>query len=341
MNSATHPKSLDIIAKNVLKSKGFKLFDAKNAKFEWLIQNFLSKRSLNMIYAGAGSGKSMFALYLCDYLLKNCDDQIDEIIYFDADNGNDILLSRNVSQIVERSGGKLNYVMSNTLERFKIFSRLNKRSKLNDFQNKIIIIDSIRNFMNFNLSKDIQVTKFLSDLQGIRDKGATIIFLHHQPKQGYDRNNDAYKGATAFIDSVDEAYYLQNETDNAVVINDNKMILSLRPKKRRSNTKNVVVLLDTKNLSLNFINDDLVGLNDKEKVSLQLAKDIIDSKGEISQSELAIAIQKLANKNYLEIVGRNTLWNLFNRFDGILFTIHRQKGFSCNKKIFKKLEISE
>lgn len=175
----------------------------------------------------------------------------------------------------------------------------------------------------------------MADLQSIRDKGATIIFLHHQPKQGMEKNDENYKGATAFMDSVDEAYYLQNESDNAILA-DNEMILSLKPKKRRSHTKEAVVLINTKNLKLEFIKDDFFGLSEKEKISLQLAKEIIDQKGEISQSDLAIAIQKLANKNYLEIVGRNTLWRLFNKFDEKLFIIKRLKGYeNCNKKIFK------
>ena len=141
------------------------------------------------------------------------------------------------------------------------------------------------------------------------------------------------------MDSVDEAYYLQNETDSAVV-GDNEMILSLKPEKRRSRTKEIIALIDTKNLSLEFIKDDFFGLSDKEKISLQLAKEIIDQKGEISLSDLANAIQKLANKNYLEIVGRNTLWKLFDKFDERLFIIRRLKGFgNCNKKIFKSLQI--
>lgn len=338
MKPATHHQNDDIITKNIIKSKDFKILDLKNSKFEWLIPNFISKRSLNMVYAGAGSGKSMFALYLCDYLIKHCNDKIDDILYFDADNAEDILAARNANEVMDRSNGKLKYIMANTLARFKIFAKLNRRSKPNDFKDKVIIIDSVRNFMNFNLSKDIQVTKFLADLQGIRDKGATIIFLHHQPKQGHNKNDEAYKGATAFMDSVDEAYYLQNESENAFV-RSGEMMLSLKPKKKRSNTKEAVALLNTQTLNLEFINDDFVGLSEKEQISLQLAQEIIESKGEISQSDLAIAIQKLANKNYLEIVGRNTLWKLFNRFDGRLFTVHRQKGFAnCNRKIFKRLE---
>jgi len=102
----------------------------------------------------------------------------------------------------------------------------------------------------------------------------------------------------------------------------------------------MVALIDTRELDLKFIEDDFIGLSDKEKISLQLAQEIIDQKGEICQSDLAIAIQKLANKNYLEIVGRNTLWKLFDKFDERLFIIRRLKGFgNCNKKIFKSLQI--
>ncbi|WHN18361.1 hypothetical protein QMK11_09555 [Campylobacter jejuni] len=49
--------------------------------------------------------------------------------------------------------------------------------------------------------------KIFDELQRARDNGATIIFLHHQPKQNQDENNKAYKGATTFLDSVDEGYF--------------------------------------------------------------------------------------------------------------------------------------
>lgn len=59
MNQAAHPKSNDIISKYILNIKGFTLLDTKNSKFEWLIPNFISKQSLNMVYAGAGSGNTI------------------------------------------------------------------------------------------------------------------------------------------------------------------------------------------------------------------------------------------------------------------------------------------
>ena len=285
--------------------------DIENANFEWLIPNFISKQSLNMVYAGAGAGKSMFAIHLCNYLVKN-NVNLDEIVYMDADNGIDILQSRQVDKIMDNSNGKIKYILSNSSHRFTIFKKLNREFKAGEIKNRLIIIDSIRNFIKGSLSKDDNITRFMADLQGLRDKGATIIFLHHQPKQGMDKNDDS-----------------------SISINDNEMIVSLKPKKKRSHTKEMVALIDTRELDLKFIEDDFIGLSEKEKISLQLAQEIIDQKGEICQSDLAIAIQKLANKNYYETVGRNTLWKLFDKFDGKLFDIKRLRGYqNCNKKVF-------
>ena len=128
MKSAAHVQNDNIISKYISNVKGFNILDTKNIKFEWLIPNFLSKQSLNMIYAGAGSGKSMFVLHLCNYIFKN-KTSIDEIFYFDADNGADVLQSRHADQIVENSDGKLKYILANSLSRFNFFKNFNKQSK--------------------------------------------------------------------------------------------------------------------------------------------------------------------------------------------------------------------
>ena len=55
---------------------------------------------------------------------------IDEIFYFDADNGADVLQSRHADQIVENSDGKLKYILANSLSRFNFFKNFNKKVKL-------------------------------------------------------------------------------------------------------------------------------------------------------------------------------------------------------------------
>lgn len=101
----------------------------------------------------------------------------------------------------------LKYYFAEDLRRFHILDQLvNARS----LRNKLIIFDSIRNFVDFDFSKNEKVTMFLHKLQALRNRGATIIFLHHQPKQIDGENNKSYKGATAWLDSVDESFSYQS-----------------------------------------------------------------------------------------------------------------------------------
>ena len=85
----------------------------------------------------------------------------------------------------------------------------------------------------------------------MRDKGATIIFLHHQPKQYGEENNKIYKGATAFMDSVDEAWYvsksfMQNEDSKT-------LSLDLEPQKHRLDTKAQKATIDNKLIQFFFV----------------------------------------------------------------------------------------
>lgn len=82
MNNKNNELLLEIIQNKQFKQANIK--ELENLEFEWLIDDFLVKQTLVMIYAGAGSGKSYFMLYLSKYLLDS--NKINRIIYFDADN---------------------------------------------------------------------------------------------------------------------------------------------------------------------------------------------------------------------------------------------------------------
>lgn len=290
---------------------------------EWLVPNFLYKNSLVMVYASAGSGKSWFAYSLCNLLLKACDNKFDKILYLDADNGLTTLKNRNVGLLV--ANPKFELYATNGAKDFDLFNKL----KNYDLNGKIIVIDSIRNFMSrVNLISDSQVMSYLNDLQEMRNKGATIIFLHHQPKQIDGENNKAYKGSTAFADSVDEAYFLSG------VKKKGKFILCLEPQKCRDETKTTGFLLQTSELDLKILDEKSARLHtlcDKEKITLELVCEIINSYKNINQSNLAKKLTALANDRAYEIVGKNSLWKLLQSFDEICFKISKdknQKNFS-------------
>lgn len=301
-------------------------------KSKWLIDNFLMCGSLNMVYASAGVGKSLLSLELAHFLAKRAD--ISKVIYLDADNSKAALHRRGLGSIMKfHKKKKLEYYDACTEKNYSIFRRLKDKN----LDGVVVIIDSIRNFIRFDIKDDVKVTHFLNKLQLLRNKGATIIFLHHQPKQYSEENNKMYKGATAFIDSVDEAWYLSKSFTQRG--NSKTLSLDLEPQKYRLDMKPQKVVIDTKAHTIFFRDDMTIGLTQKQYITLELAKEIINANPNgIIQSELAKQIVKLANANYYEIVGKNSLWALLAEFNDKLFSIETftPKGGGI-RKLYKPL----
>ena len=55
-------------------------------------------------------------------------------------------------------------------------------------------------------------------------------------------------------------------------------------------------------------------LNDTERYTIQIAKEIIDEQPKITQTELTIAIKLRAESAGIDIVGNNKKWKLFEKF---------------------------
>ncbi|PPB51098.1 hypothetical protein CDQ68_08990 [Campylobacter hyointestinalis subsp. hyointestinalis] len=175
---------------------------------------------------------------------------------------------------------------------------------------------------------------FLNDLQEMRNSGGTIIFLHHQPKQINGENNKTYKGSTAFVDSVDEAYFLNNTSKNK-----QEFIICLEPQKCRDETKATAFLLDTSKLDLKILDEKTTKfrvLNEKEQITINLVCEIINSSKKINQSNLAKKLCLVANQRAYDVVGKNYLWKLLDCFDGIYFKISKDSSFK-NQKLFTGL----
>ena len=312
----------------ILQANGFKKLspqDLMNLRFEWLIEGFLVKQSLVMLYAQAGSGKSYFALYLSKFLLENS--KVKQVLYLDADNGKPTLKERQIDKFISMS--HFNYIAENNLNKYTIFRHLQRAY---DLENTLIVIDSVRNFIKDDFNKDNMMIKFFDELQVLRDSGATIIFLHHQPKQIQDENNKLYKGATTFLDSVDEGYFLHKIDIKEY----EEFIILVEPQKRRDATKPHAFKINTLNLSFESVDYLKYGENHKVQITLNLVKDILSECGELCQQDLASKIKRKIEQDYIEIVGRNALWKLLDKYKGILWEISyepQEKG--GNKKCFK------
>ena len=214
----------------------FRIYPDEIANFNpvWLIDDFLMEQSITTIYATGGSGKSFLALVLGVWLLDA--QKINRLIYLDGDNGYTTLKRRRVDEIL-KTYSKIEYYPlfkqnseGQSIDRYSALSDLAENLAPNELKGALVIIDSIRDFIKGDLGSDSVVMPYLNSLKAFRDNGATVIFLHHQPKQSKnpDENNEAYKGATAFIDSVDTAYFLSNKTTDQDK-SEGKLAVTLKP----------------------------------------------------------------------------------------------------------------
>lgn len=306
----------------------------------WLINDFITNQSLGMIYAEAGSGKSYFSIFLALYMLKN--NIAKKVYYLDADNGNQVVKKRKIDKIIRFSDNKIKYLHSKKLNPFKkdrLLSDFVKplEQKPSDFYNDtFFIFDSARNFISGDLSADYKVKPYLDDLQTLRDYGANVIFLHHQPKQplNKDENNGLYKGATAFNDSVDYSYHLSSKK-----LSDDKMLILLKAIKSRNQEKNQAFILDTMTFNLEFVDYDDYSMSDKELETIDTIKEVLeDNQNGLTENQLIKAVREKAEEYETEILGRNALLKFLPRLDKKYLILEKaNQGGKNGTKFYKPL----
>lgn len=289
---------------------------------KWLIKGFVESNKLISLYAMPGSGKSLTALYLAVYMLDSS--VINKVIYVDMDNGLGTLKSRGVEQILQKYGEKLKYISSavkskNPTDQTQLIFALSALAD-ESCKDTLIIFDSIRNFIKGSMSYDEVVMPTLNALQNMRDYYAGVWFLNHQNKQDFmSENNKAYKGATAFFDSCDEAYFVKKRERK-----ENKLIVTLEPMKQRDDTEPQAVIIDTANLSLEFGDYMLYAMNEKQSTVLEYAKEIIaENPSGINLKNLVREIKDRAKFDEIEICGTNALYKLIKDFENKFYKFVR------------------
>ena len=73
-------------------------------------------------------------------------------------------------------------------------------------------------------------------------------------------------------------------------------------------------------------------LSDKERYTIEIAKEIIEERLKITQSELSNAIKYRAQTAGVMVIGYNKMWRLFDNFNGKFWYIRNSK--TATKKVF-------
>ena len=310
--------------------------DLVNYNPKWLIPSFIPKNTLISFYAMPGSGKSITAIFLAVYLLRN--KIVDRVCYIDADNGFATIKNRGIEQILKdyptffylntsKNTKNLDINTKNII--YEIADNMSEK-----YANSLLIIDSIRNFIDGNMSHDNEVMPTLNALQIVRENSAGAWFLNHQNKQSFiDENNKSFKGATSFFDSVDELFFVQKHERK-----DNQLIVTLENMKQRHDTKPQALIINTATQELIFDDYFIYAMNDKQSHALEYAKEIIvKNQNGINLKNLTNEIKRMAKIDEAQVCGINALKKLLMQFDGKFYQTDIDTS-SYKQLIFKPLK---
>jgi len=254
-------------------------------KVNYLMHEFLVEQSLNMIFAAAGQGKSYCILAIAIKLLV--EGKINKCIYLDMDNSTIALKTRGLDTLIDNNPN-LEYLHHSKVENiadklFTLADSIPVGEKA--LQSYMIVIDSIRDFLGGrDMNSDKELKPVLDKLKKLREAGATIVFLHHMPKD----STEVYKGSTSFNDSVDVSYRLTSEKPSKNILD-----YSLSVYKERIPVNHASFKLNTNTLELVSQNYVLNSLDQPQQKFIADVENILeDNIDGINQTNLLLALGK-------------------------------------------------
>lgn len=186
------------------------ILEAENA--EWLIDGVLLKRNISTIVGAPNVGKSAFSFASSNRLFN--ENKINKLLYFDADNPISYVKDRILKLIDTYGNDKILYYNGLNSNPKEMVGVLNTLSTIYGGGEKVlIVIDSLKFFIQGSMNEDKLVSPFFDMLKSIRDRfGATIICLHHTRKSKDDDGKLTYNGSQVVEASTDNMIMLTKDS---------------------------------------------------------------------------------------------------------------------------------
>lgn len=257
-----------------------------NKKVEYLIDEFLVKGTINLIYAPPKMGKSSFLIGLVNYLIKNTHTHT---FYFDYDNPLIMLEDRGLTAFIEDNNSRFDYIHPDVilLDSKEALSKLEEDCKEKDYSDVLVIIDSATDFCDETNDNSVKI--FFRKLKIIRNSGVTVIVLHHTNKK-----NAEFKGSSIFSSGSDNIFALKKEKVNA---NSDYMLLH-SDNARFGKIRSKAFLLDRTTWSLKEVSFDEANINKSDREFIEKVLKSLEENGNMGQSRLleSIGIAKDNNR---------------------------------------------
>ena len=257
------------------------ILDAENA--EWLIDNALLKRNITTLVGAPNVGKSAFSFAVSNKLFD--EQKINKLLYFDADNPISYVKDRILKLIDTYGNDNIMYYNGLNSNPKEMVGALNILSTIHGGGDKVlIVIDSLKFFVQGSMNEDKLVSPFFDMLKSIRDRfGATIICLHHTRKSKDDEGKLTYNGSQV----------VEASTDNMIMLTKD----SLFHKKSRSDKSGIKFEFNLNFIEMTFeVNETTQDFEENEKED---NKDNLDELADKIRDYLIFADEEL---NTTEII---------------------------------------
>lgn len=236
-------------------------------KREFYIDNFIAERSINILYAPGGEGKTWLSFALAKYF-ADCDA---DVIYLDTDNGVGLLKDRGFDVMLEQYKKKIVYINADTMDNPKedmqgVLSKLKSNAVGEFYKRTIVVMDSMKFFLGGGMYDETKMYNFFVMCKMIRRCGGTVIALNHALKRG-----DAMKGGSTITDSSDEVWGFKN-----VFENDEELHCIVTPVKNRIGTKEAGYTINTKTLELSPLDPVVASMSDEERVFVKSVQALLE-----------------------------------------------------------------
>ncbi len=249
--------------------------DSFNEKVEFLIDDFLVKELITLIYADGGTGKS----YIAFALTKKLCEIGQKVFFIDYDNPASVLKQRGIDKLLIEKFNNLSYIQRSqiTLNGYELVLKLEESAVGKAYKNCVFVLDSLRDFTD--VYNDNKINRLFEALKNLREAGATIIILHHSNKDGKN-----YQGSNHIRNSIDSMYHLIKRPSK-----ENELNFLLEVQKERAGIKDIGFSIDTLNLELNSLDVDVARMNEYEINFTSSALKIL-AQGDMNKTELLNAM---------------------------------------------------
>lgn len=265
-------------------------------KRQALIEAFALERSINLLWAPAGTGKTTFVFSLAKHFIG----LRQEVAIVDTDNGLDLLQDRGYDNLIESLEGKLRYINADSFDDPKksimeTLESIRGNAKDNAYRNCVFIFDSLKFFLNGGIYDEEKINKFIAFCKAIRRAGGLVFVLNHATKKG-----DTMKGGQSLIDAFDECWQM-----TALPETDTHYNYILEPEKERMAVKKVGFSVDKKSYELTPLDVVVASLSTAEKEFIDSAMKLLKDQP-LKQGDLLQGLGKdKADKTSLEMLKKH------------------------------------